>query len=188
MLNHGQVPPQPDQPFSVNRNFASALQPANIKIPATQEPLTSHTGDRRNILVNSFDAAGGNVTVLVQDQPKKTLAAAEPYQDRRSHHLVSCSAGTATAHVANKRRLYDWLLANPDARLTDIAYTTTLRQVHHPVRQAWVVNNVAQLTNMLRSNLDLKQDIMTAARKGPLVFAFTGQGSRNINMVSKVMG
>ena len=183
MLHHGQVPPQPGQPFSVNRNFASVLQPANIKIAATQETLTSHTSEnRRNILVNSFDAAGGNVTVLVQDQPKKTLSAAETYQDRRSHHLVSCSAGTATAHVANKKRLYDWLLANPNARLADLAYTTTTRQVNHHFRQVWVVDNVAQLTNVLRSNLDLKQDITTAARKEPLVFAFTGQASRNINM------
>lgn len=104
--------------------------------------------------------------------------------DPRSAHVVATSARSLASLQANRRRLLGWLHANAGARVQDIAYTTTARRIHHPFRFSWPVSSIRQLIN------DLERDIAAspynhnapAARRPPIVFVFTGQGSHYVSM------
>lgn len=106
--------------------------------------------------------------------------------DPRSVGVVVTSAKSLKSHEANQRRLLDWLHANPRAKPQDIAYSTTARNVHHPIRFACAVSSVQQLIGELESDLESGSLNHTAQtnplQKPAVVFVFTGQGSHYAGM------
>ena len=60
--------------------------------------------------------------------------------DPRSSHVTVTSARTNASYYANKRKLLEWLRANPGTEIEDIAYTTTARRMHHPIRFAYTAS------------------------------------------------
>lgn len=93
-----------------------------------------------------------------------------------------CSAKTPYSHVENQRSLLKWLQANPTARLEDIAYTTTARRTHLPIRYAYTASTVKDLITKLESNVDCGVPGPIPGRKAPIIFVFTGQGSHYAGM------
>ncbi|USW59773.1 Putative thioesterase, Acyl transferase domain superfamily, phosphopantetheine binding ACP [Septoria linicola] len=172
MLRHGStIPPQPGYPFTLNRSFGS-LATAHIRIADGRSSFQAPPkGDgTRRVLINSFDAAGGNVGLLIQEAPEPKPRVALP----RRCHLVTISGRTATALQANKARLRKFLVENPSVAMGDLAYTTTARRLHHVQREAFVASSVAELCELLAER---PSDTRPSTDPGSLIFVFTGEGS-----------
>ncbi|KAK7990731.1 polyketide synthase [Apiospora arundinis] len=170
MMQKRIIPPQPNWPFKINHKFAATLDTAHIKVADGTDPLrpTREGNGLTKIIVNSFDAAGGNVSMLIEEAPGVLGWKA---QDQRSHHVIVCSGRTRSSLEANEACLKEYLLQNPETDLASLAYTTTARRIHEMHRSAHVVQSTQELLSKIGS-----------AHKAPLkdaqlVFSFTGQGS-----------
>ncbi|KAJ4361265.1 hypothetical protein N0V95_002034 [Ascochyta clinopodiicola] len=171
MLRERRIPPQPGVPFKVNSKFPD-LDRLNVRIATQPSSLQPAADGKRRAFVNSFDAAGGNSCVLIEEAPPKPNKTLDP----RPCHVVTLSARTAASLSGNRQRLLDYLNKHPAARLADIAYTTTARRMHGPLRAAFVVDSTAELADRLSANVSAG----APDSRGPspnVVFTFTGQGS-----------
>ncbi|TEA19975.1 Non-reducing polyketide synthase hmp3 [Colletotrichum sidae] len=184
MFQKETLPPQAGAvtPSTLNKSFPP-LDDYKIRILNEAVPFRAAGGKRRRVLINNFDAAGGNTAVVLEDfeQPEKNkLEASDAGRDGdpRPAHVVVLSAHTAASHQAGKAKLARWLAANPSARIEDVAYTTTARRVHQPAfRFACAASSTVDLVRALES--DSKP---ATTKKSPVVFVFTGQGSHYAGM------
>ncbi|PSN64200.1 ketoacyl-synt-domain-containing protein [Corynespora cassiicola Philippines] len=176
MMQTGIIPPQPGFTGSLNPKLPD-LERLSIEIPTEPQRLESREG-RRSAIINSFDASGGNTCILIQEPPRHDISAPRR-PDPRLCHVVTTSAKTAGAHVTNKRRLLDFLQANPSVAIADVAYTTTARRLHYPLRRAYPVKSTAELIDQLHSEVSSSssQPPDVGTKVAPVVFTFTGQGS-----------
>ncbi|KAF2792359.1 putative polyketide synthase [Melanomma pulvis-pyrius CBS 109.77] len=172
ILRRDTIPPQPGQPITLNPHLALG---SDIQLANGQSWLRDGTTPRY-IFVNNFDAAGGNVSMLLHDAPSFALLSPPSQPDGRSHHVVVTSGRTTTAHDANKNRLRQYLTQHPDTRLADLAYTTTARRIHHVHRDAYVATSTVELLRQL------EKSPQQAVKASSVVFAFTGQGSQHVGM------
>ncbi|TID00251.1 Non-reducing polyketide synthase cla3 [Colletotrichum higginsianum] len=186
------LPPQVGMPHALNKQFPP-LHDKKIRILSKAAPFRSASGKPRRVLINNFDAAGGNTALVLEDfqlenknknKNKNNLEVPDddhsaPESDPRPAHVVVLSAHTAASHQANKSRLAKWLATNPTVRLEDVAYTTTARRVHQPsFRFACAASSSDELVRALES--DSKKP--TTTKKSPVIFVFTGQGSHYAGM------
>ena len=176
VLQHDKIPAQPNQPIKLNPHLAPLIG-SQIQL-ANGQSWTRNGSEPRYIFVNNFDAAGGNVSMLLQDPPAFALLA-PPQSDARTHHVIVTSGRTATAHEANRKRLLQYLNEHPDTNLADLAYTTTARRMHNVHRDAYVVSSTSDLLRQLQKPLNDKLD---SAPPSAVVFAFTGQGAQSLGM------
>lgn len=84
------------------------------------------------------------------------------------------------------RRLAEWLRANPNARMQDVAYSTTARKVHHPFRFALAAPTLQDAVSKLEVEIQRTSNSAKKASAPPVVFAFTGQGSHYAAMGSEL--
>ncbi|KAH7357483.1 non-reducing polyketide synthase [Pyrenochaeta sp. MPI-SDFR-AT-0127] len=178
MFQKNSMPPQVGMPHALNPNFPP-LSEMNIIVPSQAQKFENKGDAPRRILLNNFDAAGGNGCLLLEDYISPTY---DREKDPRSTHTIVCSAKTPFSHVENQRNLLKWLQANPKARLADIAYTTTARRTHLPIRYAYTASTIKDLITKLDSNVNRDIPGHTAGRKAPIVFVFPGQGSHYAGM------
>ncbi|KAI0399448.1 hypothetical protein F4802DRAFT_602975 [Xylaria palmicola] len=183
MLRKGVIPPQAmiSPETQLHPGYAK-LEMSSILIDS--EPSTLEA-EREKILVNSFDAAGGNTCLLIEKAPEPVQAACD--SDLRSWHLVTVSAQTGESLRNNKRRLLEYLINEPEEKLSNVAYSTTARRTHYPQRSVYTVESVGQLVGQL------KEDIARPGPNGPstsskpkVVFLFSGQGSSYYDMVGEL--
>lgn len=174
ILHLNTIPPQPGQPIALNPHLAPLLG-TDIQL-ANGQAWPRNGTNPRYIFVNNFDAAGGNVSFLLNDAPSFALKASPSQPDARAYHVVAISGCTATAQDANKSRLRLYLTQHPDTKLADLAYTTTARRMHHIHRDAYVATSIAELLR------HLERPTPPPATISSIVFAFTGQGSQHIGM------
>ncbi|KAF9634982.1 LasS2 [Lasiodiplodia theobromae] len=177
MFQKDTMPPQAGMPHTLNPNFPS-LSELKIDIPSESKEFKSVNQKPRRILLNNFDAAGGNACMLLEDY----VAEAKHGIDPRSSHVIVTSARTAAAHLANKRNLLEWLRANETVNIQDVAYTTTARRMHHPIRSAYTASTTKELIGKLEADTSNPQP----SRPSPIVFVFTGQGSHYAGMGSEL--
>lgn len=190
MFQKNTIPPQVGMPHPINPKLEPLLQKSKVTIPATplDFKVQGEAGEPRRILINNFDAAGGNSCLLLEDYPGRGEGA-----DRGAHapcewsnHVVVTTAKTPSALKKHKLNLLQWLRANPDAEIQDLAYTTNARRKHYPLRSAYVASKTEDLITQLESDLNSADDkpskqAPTTAQK-PVVFMFTGQGSHYAGM------
>jgi iterative type I PKS product template protein len=180
MLRKNKIPPQPGYPFALNHKF-SKLNVANIRIADGQTELVAWPkGDgKRKLVINTFDAAGGNTSILIEDGP------GQPYKhkDPRTHHIVICSARTSGSLTANKNRLRAFLTGNPETNLAYLAYTTTARRKQEVCREVYVVDTVGRLIQQLESPGAEKASVSKTSCTS-VVFLFTGQSTQYTGMGS----
>lgn len=184
ILQRNFIPPQPNQPFTPNPYLVPLL--GNEIQLANGQALPRNGVSPRYIFVNNFDAAGGNVSMIIHDPPSFALPA-QPGEDQRQYHVVVTSGRTATALEANKSRLHQYIVQHPDIRLADLAYTTTARRMHHVHRETYVVTSTAELLRQLkRPSAMANSKLAQPAPASSVVFAFTGQGSQYVGMGEKL--
>ncbi|CAN8104993.1 unnamed protein product [Discula destructiva] len=182
MIRDRQIPPQPGAPFKLNQKFPP-LGDLNIKLATKLLPLKpSPKGDKRiKALVNSFDASGGNVSLAVEEPPKRPTKSIDP----RVSHVAALSARSAYSFMQNRIRLLDYLERKPETRLADLAYTTTARRIHEPLRSAYIGSSTAEIVRQLRADVQKQADTPKTTRKSRnqnRVFLFTGQGCQYAGM------
>ncbi|KAL4870596.1 hypothetical protein BDV12DRAFT_207611 [Aspergillus spectabilis] len=146
-------------------------QPGDLVGGGSAIPRSKIDG-RRKIIVNSFDAAGGNTSILLQDGPAPTV---NKQPDPRTHHVVTVSGRTTQSLRRNRDRLRIYLEAHPGINVVDLVYTTTARRTHHVQREAYVVETNEQLITMLKQPV---HSTRLPTHTSSLVFVFTGQSSQ----------
>ena len=117
---------------------------------------------------------GGNTCIIIEAPTLQQESGDSGNADSRAHHVVTVSAKTQSSFDANKQRLLDYLTSNADVRLQDVAYTSTARRMHHPLRTAFSVSSIGELVR------NLSQEITPAptAKQTNIIFLFPGQGLR----------
>lgn len=187
MFEKNVIPPQAGMPHRINPKLDRLLQDSTITIPAEARHFNPKAeNEPRHILINNFDAAGGNSCLLLED-PRGPWHLADNETEQVcqwSSHVIVTTAKTPSALHNCKHNLVKWLRENPDARVQDVAYTTNARRKHHQLRSAYVVSStqdlIAQLESEISSDLGITQS--RVATKRPMVFMFTGQGSHYAGM------
>ncbi|KAK3297920.1 beta-ketoacyl synthase [Chaetomium fimeti] len=181
MLRDHQIPPQPGWPFKLNHKFPD-LAKSNISIPTKPTALvpSPKSGGKVKLIVNSFDASGGNVSIALEEAPKPSAKTT----DGRAWHVVAVSARTPISLRQNCERLLDFLERHPETKLADLAYTTTARRMHEQLRRAYVGDTVSSIIRQLRSDVNKPADASQTKkpRVPSRVFVFTGQGSQYAGM------
>lgn len=198
MLRERQVPPQQGAPFTLNRKFPP-LSDLNMRIATKLGALNpSPRGDKKiKAIVNSFDASGGNVALAVQEPPACTTTTTTKPTDPRGWHVVAVSARSAYSLQQNRTRLLDYLESRPETKLADLAYSTTARRIHEPLRCAYTGSSTGDIMRQIRKDIQDHQlmeaasvssgskTATTAGRRSKtrsLIFLFTGQGSQYAGM------
>ena len=172
MLHRDTIPPQPNQPIKLNSYLIPILGPGTDVQLANGQAWPKNGTNPRYVFVNNFDAAGGNVSVLIHEAPSYAQLSPPSQLDARSHHVVVTSGRTEAAQAQNRDRLRKHLLQHPETQLASLAYTTTARRMHHNLRDAYVATSVAELLHQMQ------QPAKPFTPASSVVFAFTGQGSQ----------
>ena len=180
MLRRDAVPPQPNQPFKLNPHLVPILGPGTDVQLANGQAWPTNGTNTRYIFVNNFDAAGGNVSILIHEAPSFAQLSPPSQSDTRSHHIVVTSGRTEASQAQNKDQLREYLLQHPETPLASLAYTTTARRMHHNLRDAYVATNVTELLHQIG------QPARSLSPASSVVFAFTGQGSQYVGMGAKL--
>lgn len=86
------------------------------------------------------------------------------------------------------RRLASWLRVNPEAQIQDVAYSTTARKVHHPIRFALAASTSQEAASKLEAEVQRVANSASPKKSAspPVVFVFTGQGSHHYAMGSQL--
>jgi iterative type I PKS product template protein len=177
MLKHRTIPSQPGVPFQLNHRFPR-LDKRNVHIALEHRPLrpSPKSADGRiKMLVNTFDASGGNCSLVIEEPPQTDYSRDTQPQDVRRSHVVALSARSAFSLQRNCENLLGYLERNPGTRLSDLAYTTTARRMHETLRKAFVCNSIEDLSRQLRQQ---SMDNVKKTKAPRVVFLFTGQGSQ----------
>ncbi|KAI1781137.1 putative polyketide synthase [Hypoxylon cercidicola] len=181
MLRDRVVPPQPGWPFQLNHKFPP-LDRMNVRIGAKKSELRpSPLGDKKlKVLVNTFDASGGNTSLAIEEPPAQPTKVDDP----RATHVVTISARTISSLQKNRERLLDYLTRNSNTKLADLAYSTTARRMHETLRIAYVGKSTNDIVYQLRDDVAKNgaNDPRTKVKKTSRVFLFTGQGSQYAGM------
>lgn len=151
-----------------------ALASMNIQIPMVNKPFPPCSGQdgRRRVMVNNFNAAGGNTCLLLEDVQCSQTSGNDP----RTTHIVTISGRTSKSLVQNLQNMVRYIEKHGDTRLCDIAYTTTARRMHYSLRTAHVVSTARELVASLNKEVGMSGKL-SSAKAPPVVFVFTGQGS-----------
>ncbi|KAI8948741.1 hypothetical protein F4801DRAFT_604061 [Xylaria longipes] len=174
LLKEGVIPPQAMITFETELlPSLDDLDASSIGINMGPVVLESN---REKILVNSFDAAGGNTCLIIEKAPKVVEITSEP--DPRCWHLVTVSAQTSKSLRDNKTNLLEYLVKHPDTKLSDVAYSTTARRTHYSWRAEYMTESTGQLIEQLTRDISLSSRItLSPTIKPKVVFLFSGQGT-----------
>lgn len=183
MLKKSMIPPHVGIKGRINQKLPP-LAELNTHISFGKTPLLPRAdrGGKRRILINNFDAAGGNTSIVIEDPPVVQIHGVDP----RLYHVVAVSGKTPLAVLNNSKRLLEFVRQNPNLRLEDIAYTTTARRMHHVLRHAHTASSVESLATSLEKSIAEEKWGKKPGNPPPVVFLFTGQGSHYKGMASEL--
>lgn len=171
------LPPVANMPHKLNPKFPD-LKALNVEIPSQRAEFKYSAEKRRRMVVNNFDASGGNTCLLIEDYPKSTDKGADP----RTCHPIVLSSKTPAAHADNKKRLLNFLKASADDhRIEDLAYTLSARRIHHPMRTTFTASSIKEVIEKLDADIKAGNKAEKSSAS-PIVFMFTGQGSHYAGM------
>lgn len=175
MLKKDAIPPHVGIKTEMNPRFPKDFDKRNLHI-AFQHTPWPRVGDKKRVaVVNSFGAAGGNTTMVLEDAPTRHIITPDP----RDTHIIVVSAKTKRSLTGNLERLLAYLDEHPDTALADLSYTTTARRYQFTHRIAVTATDVTSIQKQLRLHLDKIDLIQPGAKSSPppICFAFTGQGA-----------
>lgn len=183
MLRKNMIPPHVGIKNRMNPKLPS-FSDLNTKIAFKETPFLPRPGGdgKRKILINNFDAAGGNTSIVIEDPPVLQIEGEDP----RNYHVVTVSGKTTYSVLENSRNLIGYLKAHPEVKLEDIAYTTTARRMHHTFRDAYAVSSKEELIVSLEKSVQQQKWAKKLATPTPIVFVFTGQGSQYNSMAAEL--
>ncbi|WP_052260658.1 type I polyketide synthase [Photobacterium gaetbulicola] len=128
--------------------------------------------------VSSFGIGGTNAHMIIEEPPVQ----AENEQREAAWSVLPISAKTATALVACKRQLADFLAREPHLPLDSLAYTLAVGREHFAYRQAILCRTREQGQKMLE-----QLGAISPPQKKSLFLMFPGQGAQYSGMLSELM-
>jgi acyl transferase domain-containing protein len=135
----------------------------------------------RRAAVSSFGVGGTNAHVVVEQAPEPP-----PEGARRSHALLVLSARSKEALSAQAQRLADWLEANPDAVLDDVAWTLQDGRRHFEHRRIVVAADTAEAVAKLRAAPAPGESAKLESSTARVAFMFPGQGAQYPGMAREL--
>lgn len=180
MLEKNAIPQHIGIKTEINPRFPKDFDKRNLHIPFENTPWVSAVDSKRVAVVNSFGAAGGNTTMVLEEAPARAPQAADP----RPSHVIAVSAKCKASLKTNLERMLEYLNSNPDISLADLSYSTTARRHHHNHRIAVATTNMKHLKQQLEAKLADVESTKPAPITEPLSVAmvFTGQGASDKSM------
>ncbi|KAM0255384.1 hypothetical protein ACHAQJ_005826 [Trichoderma viride] len=176
MMKKNTIVPHCGIKTELNRKFPTDLEDRNVHI--ARAPIAwQRSADPRRAIVNSFSAAGGNSTLLIEDAPKDAWLENDN-SDRSRPHIIAFSAKNGVSLQGNLRSLLGFLQANSDVPLGQLSYTTTARRVHHQHRTMIYGSTVQEVSSKIEVVLQGNADIAPPKSSLKIVFTFTGQGTQ----------
>lgn len=162
--------PNPKIPFD---DYCLQVVAEATKLPTPQEKETLRVG------VNSFGYGGTNAHAILESAPIQAPVKSAPTPDKLKVIPFSANSEKALRDLAGK--LAFQLGQSPAPTLDDVAYTAAHRRSHLDFRYAAVVENLAQLREMLIAASTGQPQPMLAegsVERDPkgLVFVYTGMG------------
>ncbi|PRP97905.1 Erythronolide synthase, modules 1 and 2 [Enhygromyxa salina] len=154
------------------------------------EPQAWPRGQRqRRAAVSSFGISGTNAHVLVEEAPVEDIAEGPRERDEEHAQSWRClllSSPSASALPGLAARLRDHLRANPQLRLTDVAYTLAAHRTQFEHRVVLVVDSLAAAVTTLdalaRGQTPPEVSVGRARAAPRSAFLFTGQGAQRPGM------
>lgn len=178
MLQHDRILPHIGVKGELNPKLPPFLD--NYEI-ATSSKFPRPPGKTRKLMINNFSAAGGNTSIFLEDKPSIADAPPADVFDPRDVHIVTISAKSSASLRGNVERFQQYLAKksfSDKPQLADIAYTSTARRLHHPLREAYAVKSVSELSAALEKSCASWDSKQTAAAPATpsVAFSFPGQG------------
>lgn len=174
-LHHREIPPSLG--FEAP-NPAIDFDNSPFKVNAALTPWTPLKGPRR-AGVNSLGVGGTNAHVILEEAPARA-----PSEESDFPFQILCVSGQSKAALeANALALAEYLEANPEADLADVAYTLKQGRRGFAKRRALVAETPAEAARLLRENDPRK--VFTHDRLGDapeVVFMFPGGGAQHAGM------
>ncbi|MCA9979158.1 MAG: type I polyketide synthase, partial [Anaerolineales bacterium] len=136
-------------------------------------------GFPRRAGVSSLGVGGTNAHVVLEEAPElePTDVVERPYE------LLLLSAKTKTALDGASNRLVDYLKANPDTNLADVAYTLKVGRKPFPQRRVLAVRDREDAIEILASGDKKRLPSQQVVGESPaVVFMFPGGGAQYPNM------
>jgi naphtho-gamma-pyrone polyketide synthase len=95
-----------------HHNFPNSMKERKVHITIKSTPW-HQVKEKRKAFLNDLSAAGGNITLLLEDTPAETVG-----QDKtRSIHIVALSTKSPQLLKNNTRSLIDWVRSSSDLSL-----------------------------------------------------------------------
>ncbi|KAL8783229.1 MAG: hypothetical protein Q9213_004793 [Squamulea squamosa] len=184
MLRNSKIPPHIGIKTAINRNLPP-LADRNIVIPSTLMTFSQlQRGDgRRRIMVNNLNAGGGNACIILEDP---AVSHTPKSVDPRRTHVVAVSAQTLRSFKDNLANLLEFLDVSPAVPISDLAYTTTARRIHHRFRIAYVASDTSDLAEQMRRYPEPYTLANSSEKCARVVFIFPGQGSQKAGMAREL--
>lgn len=172
MLQHNTIPPHAGIKTELNPKLKQIMSD-DLVIP-THATRFEDTERPKNIMINNFNATGGNTSMILTGPSKVTTTKPE---DARTHHPIAVSAQTATSLRQNLQDLEEYLALHAHTNICDISYSTTARRTHHKIRHAFTAPDLPSLVESIKS---AKGDMRSASPAKPrIAFVFAGQGTQS---------
>ncbi|WP_156781497.1 type I polyketide synthase, partial [Mycobacterium gordonae] len=179
-VQHGVVPQ--NLHFHTMPDKMAAID-TNLFVPQEVTPWpSSDTEQPRRAAVSSYGMSGTNVHAIVEQAPapagQTVLPDGSTGLEGTLVFPVSASSEEALRETAG--RLADWIDAQEDIALPDLAYTLTRRRGHRSVRTAVLASTASELREALRDIATGELPHPPAVSqddRGP-VWVFSGQGSQ----------
>ena len=183
VLHHKQIPPSINYEMpNPAIDFASSPFYVNTKLsdfPAGDTP--------RRAAVNSLGIGGTNSFAVLEEAPP--IEATENKTKVNLPCLVTLSAKSAEALVAQVERLLKWLDDHPEAPIGDVCYTTNVSRSQFAFRFAAPARSLADLKKHLANWLKTtSKDASSLQRTSgvPIAFMFSGQGAQWAGMAAQL--
>jgi len=90
----------PPHPMTGILNLKFSLKDQNIYIASSPRSLGNGVDEPARVLINNFNATGGNTAIIVEGPPTLRFESKKP----RFHHIVTVSAGTCWSLGQKKKR------------------------------------------------------------------------------------
>ncbi|GAB3021318.1 hypothetical protein GCM10027051_28220 [Niabella terrae] len=140
------------------------------------------TADKRIAGVSSFGVGGTNAHVILEEFVSETsIKPVEPTHQQPA--LISWSAHQPDSILAWAAKLRQYVQADPDISLQDLAYSLHVTRPDLAYRNFLVARNPADLLSLLQDEAAISAATREpGSRNGHLAFLFPGQGSQFPNM------
>ncbi|ASJ53846.1 6-deoxyerythronolide-B synthase [Brevibacillus formosus] len=126
--------------------------------------------------VSSFGIGGTNAHVIVEEAPET-----RSQEEKKEWNLLTISGKTSQARQRNYENILAYLKENPEADVSQVAYTLQAGREHFEFRGIVLCNHQVQKPNTIELPLFLTEKEDEQEEKS-VVFIFSAQGTEYVNM------